>query len=338
MPPLPDFIRPGVLNARNIVAGAAAMVLAVVIFFGIRAALGSAEPPPPPEPVVEEVVVAEVVPEPEPVPEPVPEPEPEPEPEGTTVLLAAVPISTGDRLVRQMVEWQEWEGPMNAAFVFITDETPLSAILGAIAKQPIQSGEMITWDKVIAPGAPGFLTSMLSPGHRAVTIEADRATTNANIIRPGDRVDVIVTHDGDLPGLTGRGRIAQVIVEDVLVLAVGSTTMASHPYFSTGLVDDIISAADASPPNSDTYTLEVAVHDAERVALATRQITLSLRPFRLSELDDYDYPLVGFSEALNVVPEPEPEPPAVVPSVRVIRGASSSESVVAPAEDVGAAS
>lgn len=336
MPPLPNFVRPGVLNTRNVVAGVAAIALSVAVFFGVRAALDSAEEAPLPAPVVEEIVVAEVVPEPDPEPEPVLEPEPEPA--GPTVLLAAVAIGPGDRLVRRMVEWREWQGPMNATFVFITDETPLSVILGAIAKQPIQEGEMITWDKVIAPGAPGFLTSMLSPGHRAVTIEADRATTNANIIRPGDRVDIIVTHDGDLPGLAGRGRIAQVIVEDVLVLAVGSTTMASHPYFSTGLVDDILNAADASPPNSDTYTLEVAVHDAERVALATRQITLSLRPFRLSEMDDYDYPLVGFSEALNVAPEPVPEPPVAPPSVRVIRGANSTEAVVAPSEDVGAAS
>ena len=340
MPPLPNFVRPGVLNVRNMVAGVVAMVLAVVIFFGIQMALGTAEEVPQPQPVVAEVVEPppEPEPEPEPAPEPEPEPEPAPEPEGPIVLLAAEAISPGDRLVRNMVEWDEWDGPMEAEFVFITNETPLSVILGAIAKQPIQVGEMITWDKVIAPGAPGFLTSILSPGHRAVTIEADRATTNANIIRPGDRVDVIVTHDGDLPGLAGRGRIAQVIVENVLVLAVGSTTMASHPYFSTGLVDDIISAADATPPNSETYTLEVAVHDAERVALATRQITLSLRPFRLSELDDYHYPLVGFSEALDVVPEPEPAPPVAPPSVRVIRGAKSSESVVATPEEAGAAS
>ena len=70
--------------------------------------------------------------------------------------------------------------------------------------------------------------------------------------------------------------------------------------------------------------------DAERVALASRQITLSLRPFRTDPRDNYRYPrLVGFEDVLEVVSEPEPEMP-VAPRVRVIRGTSSTDTVVGP--------
>ena len=334
MPPMPDFIRPDLLNARNVTAGIAAMVLAAGVFFGALALIPSSEEPPPPAPEpVQQVVVAEAAPE----PAPEPEPEPEPEPAGPMVLMAAKSIQPGDRLVTDMVRWGGYDGPMNANFAFIEEDISLSVILGAIAKQPIEQDSLITWDKIIAPGAPGFLTSILSPDSRAVTIEADRATTNANIIRPGDRVDVILTHDGgDIPGLAGRGRVAQIIVEDVLVLAVGSTTMASRPYFSSGLVKDLVDSVDATPPNSDTYTLEIPAMDAERVALASRQITLSLRPYRGSPVDGYFQPrLVGFGELLDV--EPEPEPVGVTPSVRVIRGGRGADTVLGSTGDNGSA-
>ena len=327
------------LSLRSVLAGIVALAVGVGAFFGLQSLLATDDAAPAPEPVVVEAPVEAPPPEPEPAPEPEPvaEPEPEPEPESAlpTVLTATMEIRPGDRLTSAMLEWREWDGPVNANFAFIEDDTPLNTVLGAIAKQPMERGSLIAWDKIIMPGGPGFLTSMLSPGYRAVTIEADRATTNANIIRPGDRVDVILTHESkDVPGLAERGRIAQVIVADVLVLAVGSTTMASRPYFSTTL-QDLIQASDAPPPNSETYTLEVAVEDAERVALASRQITLSLRPFRLGPKDDYRYPqLVGFDEVLNVAPEPEPEPEvaAAPPSVRVIRGASSTVTTLGPVD------
>ena len=323
MPPMPELVRPGLMNARNIGAAAVAAAVALAAFFLIRMAFPEEEPAPPPPPVVE---VAPPAPEPEPEPEP-PPPEPEPEPQSLlpVTLVAKQYIAPGVQLRADMVEWQEWSGELNTDFALLEDEVPIDNVLGALTKLAIEEGTLISWDKIIVPGGAGFLTSMLAPGHRAVTVEVDRATTAANIIRPGDRVDVILMYSGDLPALAGLGPVAQMIARNVLVLAVGSYTIETHPFFAGTIGDTLAKIAETAPPQGDTYTLEVPVQDAERLALASRQITLALRPYGTN--DAMRHPrLIGFKDVITALPEPEQA--QAPPSVRVIRGVRRVESVV----------
>ena len=323
MPPMPELVRPGLMNARNIGAAAVAAGVALAAFFLIRMAFPEEEPAPPPPPVVE---VAPPAPEPEPEPEP-PPPEPEPEPQSLlpVTLVAKQYIAPGVQLRADMVEWQEWSGELNTDFALLEDEVPIDNVLGALTKLAIEEGTLISWDKIIVPGGAGFLTSMLAPGHRAVTVEVDRATTAANIIRPGDRVDVILMYSGDLPALAGLGPVAQMIARNVLVLAVGSYTIETHPFFAGTIGDTLAKIAETAPPQGDTYTLEVPVQDAERLALASRQITLALRPYGTN--DAMRHPrLIGFKDVITALPEPEQA--QAPPSVRVIRGVRRVESVV----------
>ena len=321
MPPMPDFVRPGLLNPRNVVGAIAAATVGLAAFFGVRLAFSGDEPAPTP------VVVEAPAPEPEPEPEP-PPPQPATEPAQRMVLVARQTIESGLRLTMEMLDWREWSGRSNIDFAVLQDEVPLETVLGALTKRRIEEGAMVTWDNLILPGGPGFLTSMLTPGFRAVTVEVDRATTAANIIRPGDRVDVILTYSGDhVPTLAGVGPVAQVIAADVLVLAVGSHTIETHPFYSGSLGDTLTRIADASPPQGDTYTLEVHARDAERLALSSRQITLALRPFSTNQSTPLYPRLVGFEDVLTTAPEPE-EQPTPAPPVIIIRGAGSVQAVV----------
>ena len=321
------------MNPRTLIAGLGAALVTLGAFLGIRYAFMSEEapaepPPPPPAPVV-------VVEEPPPVeapaaePEPVPEPEPEPEPPDLPiVLVAARDIQPGVRLIRELVEWREWAEMLDVDAALVESLTPIESVLGTVARQRIAKGSLIEWNNLILPGRAGYMTSMLKPGNRAVTIEADRATTSANIIRPGDRVDVIlVSTGGNVPNLAEFGPAAQVIAQDVLVLAVGSTTLAAASFFRAraqeqGILDQITDQA----PSGDTYTLEVRPEDAERVALASGMVTLAMRSFRTSAYGDLPPRLVGFADVLDAAGdlgmEPE-EAPAPPPAVRIIRGPTS---------------
>ena len=323
MPPMPDLVRPGLMNVRNIGAAAVAAAVALAAFFLVRMAFPDEEPAPPP--VVEVVQAPAPAPAPEPEPPP-PEPVAEPEPEELlpVTLVARRYIAPGVQITADMVEWREWPGAMNHDFALLEGEVPLNNVLGALTKLAIEEDALITWDKIIVPGGAGFLTSMLAPGHRAVTVEVDRATTAANIIRPGDRVDVILTYSGDLVA-AGLGPVAQVIARNVLVLAVGSYTIETHPFFAGTIGDTLAKIAETPPPQGDTYTLEVPVQDAERLALASRQITLALRPYGTT--DAMRHPrLIGFKDVITTLPEPEQ---AQAPhSVRVIRGVQRADSVL----------
>ena len=318
------------MNARTLIAGLAAGLVALGSFFGIRYMFLDANEEPPaaqPEPVAA-VAPAPPAPPPDPTPEPVAEAEPEAiaEPEAPVypvVLVATRDIQPGARLVRELVEWREWRERLDVNSALVENVTPIDTVLGTVARAHIPSGGLIEWSNLILPGRAGFMTSMLTPGYRAVTIEADRATSRANLIRPGDRVDVIlVSSDGSVPGLQAFGPAAQAIARDVLVLAVGSMTLAAASYTLAqgqgveGIVDQIIQ----EQPDGDTYTLEVPPEDAERVALASGMVTLALRSFR--DLADMDSPprLVGFDDVLDGLSDLEPDPLPPTPAVRIIRG------------------
>ena len=109
------------------------------------------------------------------------------------------------------------------------------------------------------------------------------------------------------------------------MLAVGSYTIETHPFFAGSIGETLAKIAETPTPQGDTYTLEVRVQDAERLALASRQITLALRPYGINDVALHPR-LIGFKDVITTLPEPEQVEAA--PSVRVIRGVRSVDSVL----------
>ena len=292
---------------RNLLPAGVAIVVALLAWFGLQPLLFSDDAP---EPVAElDLLPAEPVPDALPEPEPVPKVLPR-------VLVATTPIAAGVLLTADVVEWVEWgeslAGTEVLSLAVVQDIVPLSAVTGTVTTKLFDAGAWITWDGLLAPGHPGFISAVLTPGMVGITVEADRATTSANIIYPGDRVDVIVTRSGDR-----ESAVAHTVARGLRVLAVGSMVLSTGRYGSISLTSEGIIEPPPTPPG-DNYTLEVTPRDAERVTLAGTIGTLTLsmravasavvstrnrsRPVRLDEV---------------VPPREEPQP---VRPVRVIRG------------------
>ena len=58
---------------------------------------------------------------------------------------------------------------------------------------PINKGEPILFNKLAPEGTMAGMGGLLSEGKRAVSVRVDDVTGNAGFIRPGDRVDVLMT-------------------------------------------------------------------------------------------------------------------------------------------------
>ena len=306
---LADILDSGFFRPRNLVPAVLALVVGVVAWFGIRPALtGAGEDAPPPATVVAPAPAAE------------PAPPPEPEPVYPFVLVAKRDIQSGVLVVADLTEWREWRDPIDMNVAVVQDAVPLQAVLGAVTMRPFDGGEMFTWDGLIMPGSPGFITAVLDVGMRAVTVEVDRATTNANIIYPGDHVDVIMVTGADSGAL---GAAAQSIVRGVRVLAVGSTIMALGRYGRTSLTSAGVIES-VTPPAGETYTLEVTPKDAERISLAanTGRLTLAIRPIFATPTGRENSEPVRFGEVMK--PPAAPEEPS---RVRVMRGGADDETV-----------
>ncbi len=331
---LSDYIRPDLFRPRNLVPAAVAVVVVGGAWFGIR----QMQPDePPPQPQVAAAPVEASAPEPPP-PEPVILP---------TVLVAGRDIGAGVLLTKNLMEWREWHEPLDLSAAVITDAVPLDSVVGSVTRQTITAGEPVTWEHLATSDMPGSVTALLTPGYRAMTVSVDAATTRAQIIYPGNRVDVILVHSPGSGGVPsemggGHGPAAQVIVRDVRVLAVGSATidMRGNSTISS-VADDVLQMQGAEPPSGETYTLEVSPLDAERIALAAvaGRLTLIVRPFAgaettaLSGYDEASEP-VRFAEVMRGLGPSEEEvmPPPPLPSIRIIRGRgrTSEETLEAP--------
>ena len=323
-----DILESDSFRHGKAIPAAIALLIALVAWFGIQnfffdetpepASAASAEYQPPPAPVPQQAapaVAGQAMPAavPEMVAPPV----------YPRLLVAKRDIQSGVMLISDLVEWREWREPIDLNMAVLQDAVPLQAILGSVTHRVYMEGTPIAWDGIITPGGPGFIGAVLKPGMRAVTVEVDRATTSANIIYPGDRVDVIMVTAGD-----GALAASQAIVRDARVLAVGSTIFSMGRYGRVSL-SKAGAIEPVAPPAGDNYTLEVLPVDAERVALAvaTGRLTLAMRSVAAPPAYDVETPRpVRLSEVMIEPPAPPPPPPGP-PPVRILRGGVGDESV-----------
>ena len=325
---LRDFLEFNPLRRRKAVRAAIALVVAGFAWFlAWNVLVDDASQPVPspaeagnPEPAPKQEIADAVE---QPVSPPVEE-----APVYPNLLVARRDLNSGVMLTSQLVEWRRWTAPVDLNMVVLQDAVPLQAILGSVTRRTYSAGTPIGWDGIITPGGPGFIGAVLAPGMRAVTVEVDRATTSANIIYPGDRVDVIMVSTQE-----GLQALAQAIVRDVRVLAVGSTIYSLGRYgrislTKAGAIEPV------AQPAGENYTLELWPADAERIALAanTGRLTLAMRSVNAQPRDDQEIRSpVRLSEVL-VDPDPPPVPPAV-PQVRIIRGGEGEATVAVDSLD-----
>ena len=290
------------------------------------------------------------------------EPAPPPEPVMVRVAMtAARHLLPGTLLTARdlaVEEVQDSDVPLPQEHYVYVDEVEDTGETGSLARggrlrgyaarRAVEAGRAVTWDAVVAPDDAQFLATVLTAGRVAVSIPVSSANRQARLVKPGNRVDVLlaVEQDGEL--------VVQTIVEDVRVLAVNSRVIAEAD-ISLGEQDRTdgdgedspTDGAASVPPEVTTVTLEVRPVEGEHLALGANegQLSLAIRPLA-SALRRPAEPVQSLRSVLRL-PEPEPEPlpepepvplpepavdpvppPAIPVSVRVVRGSSSAETEV----------
>jgi pilus assembly protein CpaB len=143
-------------------------------------------------------------------------------------------------------------------------------VVGLHTIAPLRAQNVLMWnDLAVSTEDRRDLSSLVTPGFRAVYIRAMREDQGSPLINPGDYVDVIAT----FPRGEGRGErdTSVVLLQRVLVLASGSKMSA----------DDGVVPVDvhAPPPREQGLTLSLGLPQAQLIALASRsgQFSVALR-------------------------------------------------------------
>ncbi|MGA9658811.1 MAG: Flp pilus assembly protein CpaB [Asticcacaulis sp.] len=185
------------------------------------------------------------------------------------IVDGAVPAAAGspnngseDTTVKGAVEVTK---PVNGVVQAVADKIAPSAskeaYVGGVARENILANEPIIDAKIVRSDEGGFMAVMLNPGMRALAVPVSVDNTAGGFILPGDRVDILVTHQ--LPRQSGNGTIdsVQPVLRNIRVLAIDQQVAAEEGKQS------VIGA---------TATLEVSPNDGQVITLAKASGTLSM--------------------------------------------------------------
>ena len=189
--------------------------------------------------------------------------------EGIKVLGAATDIAIGD-FVRngQQIGFVSWpEDKITESMITSKDEAQIAEYDGAVARRAIAKGTPILKSDLVKSTEGGFMSAVLEPGKRAVSISVDATTGNAGFIFPGDHVDLILTLAVNKDGQ--QARASETIIEDVRVLA----------------IDQMMGSTENKAVLAKTVTLEVTPRQAEQINVAKDlgKLSLSLRSLTSEE-------------------------------------------------------
>ncbi len=214
------------------------------------------------------------------------------------VLVAQGNLQPGTRLGPEMVRWQGWPTEDVPPSYVVQGQRSEDEFFGAVVRYPMAAGEPITQFKVARPGQQGYLAAVLEPGMRAVTVPTSEIRASAGFILPGDRVDVVLTHD------TGVGTVSETVFFDMRVLA----------------IDQALGNPEGGARVGRNATLEVTPREVEAFTLMQQMgtLSLSLRSLEPEDLQDDQGPNGGQTELLadaaaNEKPEVVDKIPAVYP-------------------------
>lgn len=218
-------------------------------------------------------------------------------PDTVKVWAAQRQLNYGDKLTSRnwkqflrRVEWPRKAVPKGAF-------TSIEQILGEEKKESrtvlrtIEPGELILSSKMTGFGGSARVATQVREGMRAFTIPINAVSGVAGLVRPGDRVDILVTRS------ISKQLTTSVILPNVLVIATDQTSNTSS--------DRARVAA--------TATIEVSPTEAQKLVLAQQvgRLTLTLRGAAPS--DEAEQEEVAPTQVRDLPHTPEVQPQAQKP-------------------------
>src|SRR5476651_1394529 len=175
------------------------------------------------------------------------------------VLVARVAIHTGQIIKPDDLRWQPWPGGELPTTYAVEGKRPLADFVGAVARAQFGAGEPVTETKLVLANTRGFMSAVLQPGMRAVSVPITATSAVSGFIYAGDRVDMLLTHM--LNSAQGQRNATETILRNARVIA-----MDQKVEFSPGDKPDV----------AKTATLELTPKQSEIVTLAVKMGDLSL--------------------------------------------------------------
>jgi pilus assembly protein CpaB len=181
--------------------------------------------------------------------------------EKVSILAVAKPAPKGTLLTEELLSVREIPiGYVEDRMVRLVDKPK---VLGVRIERDLDPQESLLWTDLSVGGyVDRHLSQLIQPGARALTLHIPSEHMSIQMLRPGDYVDLLgVVQD------EGRAPQAVVLLQKVLVLAVGEDTMPSRDGHRDARFDQLL-------------TISVTLQESQTISLATQKgpVIAVLRP------------------------------------------------------------
>ncbi|MCF6216087.1 MAG: Flp pilus assembly protein CpaB [Emcibacter sp.] len=190
------------------------------------------------------------------------------------ILVASINMPVGHFIKPDDLVWQSWpDETVHESYVQQDSNITLDSFNGAVVRSATSSGEPILENRMVKPGNRGFMAAVLPTGKRAISIRITATTGNAGFVFPGDRVDILLTHQVAIKDkIRKKARVSETILRNIRILAINQRT--NNPTHT--------------PAIGQTATLEVTPKEAEAISLAKNigELSLILRSLGTEDTND----------------------------------------------------
>lgn len=169
--------------------------------------------------------------------------------EAVNVVVATVDLPWGTKIRKEMLK----------PVPFLKESLPNgyrsdpARLVGRVVISPIKATEPILESRLAPTNVTeGGVSAVIKPGMRAIAVKGNKVIGISGFIKPGNRVDVLVT----LKDPRSKKETTKLVLSNVLVLATGTKIQENKD-------------GKASPV--DVYTLEVDPDQAEKLALSAAE-------------------------------------------------------------------
>ncbi|MCW8915951.1 MAG: Flp pilus assembly protein CpaB [Magnetovibrio sp.] len=216
----------------------------------------------------------------------------------TSVLISKADMPAGTVINDGNTEWQPWpeDAVQDFHIVKTRENDPLQNLMKEknLARRAIAVGDPITKAKLYKSEDPGFMRGSLRPGMRAVAVKGSADLASGGFILPGDRVDLMLTHN------LVRRAITQTGAESDSLMALDYTSETFMKDLRVLAIDQKVDEFEGGAALAKTVLLEVTPKQAEIIITARKMGTINL-VLRSAEHDGKTEPF-SFTTDVEVSP------------------------------------
>jgi pilus assembly protein CpaB len=168
--------------------------------------------------------------------------------EGTGIAVASVDVPWGTALTAELIRFVDYpDGSLPTGHFQEPEKVEGRVVIANLKKnEPIMESKLAPIDL-----ATGGVSAVMDPQKRAMAVKVNEVVGLPGFVKPGDRVDVMVTFNQ--PGKSKDPQITKVVLENTLVLA-------------TGTQMERVEGEEPKPVK--VLTLEVTLEESEKLAMA----------------------------------------------------------------------